>query len=132
MRPKLRSGEGKSLALLLVQFIRINIKTMAEKQKTLNNTLYILSITMEAISLKLDENMLENIDENLKKHNYSTRTEFIRTAIRDKLEDLSRSELIKEFMKFKGKAPRKTTDKERAKIREQAVLDMAKEKGWDV
>lgn len=87
---------------------------------------------MEAISLKLDENMLTNIDENLKKHNYSTRTEFIRTAIRDKLEGLSRDDLIKEFMKFKGKAPRKTTDKERAKIREQALLEMAKEKGWDI
>ena len=50
---------------------------------------------MEAISLKLDETMLSNIDENLKKHNYSTRTEFIRTAIRDKLEDLSKDDLSK-------------------------------------
>lgn len=87
---------------------------------------------MEAISLKLDENLLSNIDDNLKKHNYSTRTEFIRTAIRDKLEELSRDDLIKEFMKFRGKAPRKTTDEERAKIREKVFLEMAKEKGWEI
>ena len=87
---------------------------------------------MEAISLKLDETMLSNIDENLKKHNYSTRTEFIRTAIRDKLEYLSKDDLIKEFMKYKGKSPRKTTDEERAKIREQALLEMPKERGWDI
>lgn len=87
---------------------------------------------MEAISLKLDENLLSNMDANLKKHNYSTRTEFIRTAIRDKLEELSRDDLIKEFMKFKGKAPRKTSDEERTKTREKVFLQMAKEKGWEI
>lgn len=62
--------------------------------------------------------MLHNIDNNLKKHNFSTRTEFIRTAIRDKLENLSRDELIKEFLKFRGKAKKKTTYEENRKTRE--------------
>jgi metal-responsive CopG/Arc/MetJ family transcriptional regulator len=82
---------------------------------------------MEAISLKLDENMLANIDENLKKHNYSTRTEFIRTAIRDKLEDLSRDDLIKEFMKFKGKSKKKTSDEELKKIRAEVSRELMEE-----
>jgi len=73
---------------------------------------------MEALSLKLDKNMLNNIDVNLKKNNFSTRTEFIRTAIRDKLEDLSKDELVREFMKYKGKAKKKTTYEENRKTRE--------------
>jgi Arc/MetJ-type ribon-helix-helix transcriptional regulator len=87
---------------------------------------------MEAISLKLNGDMLKDIDTNLKKNNYSTRTEFIRTAIRDKLEELSRNNLIKEFMKSRGKAPRKTSDKERTKTRDKVFLEMAKEKGWKI
>ena len=87
---------------------------------------------METISLKLDESMLHNLDENLRKHNFSTRTEFIRTAIRDKLEDLSRDDLIKEFMKFRGKSKKKTTYEENMKTREKVFLEMAREKGWDI
>lgn len=82
---------------------------------------------MEAISLKLDENMLTNIDENLRKHNYSTRTEFIRTAIRDKLEDLSREDLVKEFMKFKGKSTKNTSDEQLKKIRAEVSRELMEE-----
>lgn len=82
---------------------------------------------MESISLKLDENMLSNIDKNLKKHNYSTRTEFIRTAIRDKLENLSRDELIKEFMRFRGKSGKKTTYSENRKTKELVSKELMKE-----
>jgi metal-responsive CopG/Arc/MetJ family transcriptional regulator len=87
---------------------------------------------MEAISLKLDKNMLQNIDHTLKENNYSTRTEFIRDAIRIKLEDLKREKLIEEFMKFRGKAKKKTTYEENRKTRDDVFLEMAKEKGWDI
>ena len=87
---------------------------------------------MEAISLKLDETMLQNIDHTLKENNYSTRTEFIRDAIRIKLDDLKRDHLIEEFMKFRGKSKKKTTYEENRKTREDVFLEMAKEKGWDI
>ena len=87
---------------------------------------------MEAISLKLDQTMLQNIDHTLKKNNYSTRTEFIRDAIRIKLGDLKREKLIEEFMKFRGKAKEKTTYEENRKTRDKVFLEMAREKGWDV
>lgn len=87
---------------------------------------------MEAISLKLDETMLKNIDHTLKKNNYSTRTEFIREAIRVKLEELKREKLIEEFMKFRGKAKKKTTYEENRKTRDEVFIEMAKEKGWDI
>jgi metal-responsive CopG/Arc/MetJ family transcriptional regulator len=86
---------------------------------------------MEVISLKLDENMLSNVDKILKKHNYSTRTEFIRDAIRDKLEEMSRKELIQEFMALKGKAKKTHTDEEWEKVKEEAYRSLAKKKKWD-
>ena len=79
---------------------------------------------MEAISLKLDERMLQNIDKNLKKHNYSTRTEFIRTAVRDKLAELSKEDLLEEFLKFRGRSGKKTTHAENRKTREQVSKEL--------
>ena len=86
---------------------------------------------MEAISLKLDENMLHNIDSSLRNNNYSTRTEFIRDAIREKLEQLRREQLAQEFMKFKGKATKKTTYEENERTAEEALKKLVKEKGWE-
>ena len=70
------------------------------------------SITMEAISLKLDEGILDHIDKSLSKHMYSTRTEFIRDAIREKLSELEKEELLKEVAKLRGSSKRKTTNRE--------------------
>ena len=87
---------------------------------------------MEIVSVKFQEDVLKKVDDTISKHNFNSRTEFIREAVRDKLEDLSREDLIKEFMKFRGKAPKQTTDEERAKTREKALFEMAKEKGWKI
>lgn len=82
---------------------------------------------METISLKLEGEMLKNIDDGLKKHNFGTRTEFIRSAIREKLEVLSRDEMIKEFMKFRGKAKNKVSDKRLSEIREEVSKELQEE-----
>jgi|SaaInlStandDraft_4_1057021.scaffolds.fasta_scaffold40071_2 metal-responsive CopG/Arc/MetJ family transcriptional regulator len=87
---------------------------------------------MESVSLKLDETMLSNIDHTLKDNNYSTRTEFIRDAIRIKLDELKKAKLIEEFIKFKGKSSKKTTYDENKKTREDVFIDMAKQNGWDM
>lgn len=87
---------------------------------------------METICIKIEDNLLGKITQDMKEHGYSTKTEFIREAIRKKLEEDERERLIKEFLKFRGKAPRKTTDEERAKTREKAFLEMAREKGWEI
>ena len=43
---------------------------------------------MENISLKLEKTFLREIEKLMKKHNYMTKTEFIREAIRDKIKKL--------------------------------------------
>jgi metal-responsive CopG/Arc/MetJ family transcriptional regulator len=85
---------------------------------------------MEVISLKMENEMLNNIDTILKKNNFSTRTEFIRTAIREKLDSLKKEELIKLIFSYHGKSKRKTSDDDLERAREKALQDLIKEKGW--
>lgn len=75
---------------------------------------------MESISLKLENELLNEIDRKLSKHRYSTRTEFIRDAIREKLSDLEKDELLKVVTELRGSSKRKTTDKQLHKAREKS------------
>jgi len=82
---------------------------------------------METVTVKFKEDILKRIDTTIANHNFNSRTEFIREAVRDKLSILSTDELIKELMKFKGKAKIQTTDKQRRKIREQVSHELMEE-----
>ena len=52
---------------------------------------------MENISLKLEKEFLKVIENIMKKHNYMTKTEFIREAIREKIKKLEEKEMTKEI-----------------------------------
>lgn len=56
----------------------------------------LLNITMETVSLKLEENFLVAIQKVMKKYNYMTKTEFIRESIRDKIKKLEEKEIIED------------------------------------
>lgn len=73
---------------------------------------------MEVVTVKFQEDVLKRVDESITEHNFNSRTEFIREAVRDKLADLSRDDLINKFLKFRGKAKKKTTYEENRKTRE--------------
>ena len=51
---------------------------------------------MENVSLKLEKNFLDAIEKVMKKHNYMTKTEFIRESIRDKLRRLEEREIVED------------------------------------
>jgi len=55
---------------------------------------------MKNVSLKIESNFLSAIEKVMRKHNYMTKTEFIREAIRDKIIKLEEKEIIsdKEIM----------------------------------
>ncbi len=55
---------------------------------------------MENISLKLESNFLNAIQKVMKKHNYMTKTEFVREAIRDKIRKLEEKEIIEDKEMF--------------------------------
>ena len=55
---------------------------------------------MENISLKLERNFLNVILKVMKKHNYMTKTEFIREAVRDKIRMLEEKEIVEDKSVF--------------------------------
>ncbi len=87
---------------------------------------------METICLKIDENVLKNVDKSIKNHNYSTRTEFIREAIRDKIIELEKHkitekemrEMLKAVDRLHGISKRKTADKDVHKTKNTAFEEL--------
>ena len=82
---------------------------------------------MDVVSVKFKEEILKKIDSSIIEHNFNSRTEFIREAVRDKLERLNTEELLSEFMKFRGKAKKKTTYEEDSILREKVGDKLFKE-----
>ena len=86
---------------------------------------------MESITIKVSTQMAKEINQAMKP-NYSTKTEFVRTALREKLEKIKQTKEYKELRKYLGILKTKTTDEELHKIREKVVNRLAKERGWDL
>lgn len=78
---------------------------------------------MALITLNLESGFLKTIDQQVKQAHYHNRTEFIREALREKIESQKRKEAImKLYGSMKGKAKR--TDYE--KIRQEAFEEIEK------
>ena len=83
---------------------------------------------MESITIKVEDNLAKEIDKAMKPY-YSTKTEFIREAIREKLIALRKEFAIEGLKKHFGKAKAKTTYKEEGEIREKVGKEFAKKFG---
>ena len=81
---------------------------------------------METITIKMEGKLLEEIDQKLEDHRYSTRTEFIRDAIREKLSELEKEEVLKNISQLKGASKRKTTDEQLHIAREKLAKEYEK------
>lgn len=82
---------------------------------------------MEAVTVKFQEDVLKKIDETISEHNFNSRTEFIREAVRDKVAELSKEDLVKEFLKYRGKARKKTTYEENRMTKEAVSRELLAE-----
>jgi metal-responsive CopG/Arc/MetJ family transcriptional regulator len=51
---------------------------------------------MENVSLKIEGNFLKAIEKVMRRHNFMTKTEFIREAIRDKISRLEEKEILED------------------------------------
>jgi len=85
---------------------------------------------MDIISIKLDPALNKEMEDIMKPY-YTTKTEFVREAIRDKIKDEKHKRYIQRvkdnFGKGKGTAKNNLSDRE---IRELAGEQLLKEKGW--
>lgn len=91
---------------------------------------------MESITIKVDENFAKEIEKAMTPY-YSTKTEFIREAIRDKLREMrlerASEKYKKELEEYRKKYPplgaRQTTYQEERAIREKVGREYAKKFG---
>jgi len=79
---------------------------------------------METVCIKLDKGLAHEVDRVLKKHHYSSKTEFVREAIRDKISEIEKKEALARLEKFYGSSKRKTTDAQLREAREKAVAEI--------
>jgi Arc/MetJ-type ribon-helix-helix transcriptional regulator len=91
------------------------------------NVIQCNTMAMEIVTIKFEEDVLKRVDKSITEHNFNSRTEFIREAVRDKLAELSKEDLIKEFIKYRGKAKKKTTYEENRKTREIVSKELMEE-----
>ena len=82
---------------------------------------------MEAVSLKLEDTFLRDIEKTMKKFRYTTKTEFIRESIRDKINDLEKEAALLRVNALYGASKRKTTAAERHKAGELAFEELDSE-----
>lgn len=83
---------------------------------------------MESITIKVENNLAREID-NAMKQGYATKTEFIREAVRDKIEEIKKDKFLMALLKFKGAAKTKYSDKELHKNRKMIAKEYAKKFG---
>ncbi len=79
---------------------------------------------METISIKVEEEFAHEMGRLMRKYHYTTKTEFIREAIRDKIKKLETEEALKRVEKFYGASKRKTTDEQLHKAGEKAFEEL--------
>ena len=80
---------------------------------------------MESITIKVEDELAREIDKAMKPH-YSTKTEFIREAIRDKIKDLEKEKALMRLEKAYGASKRKTTDEQLHDAGEKAFEELEK------
>ncbi len=76
---------------------------------------------MENVSIKLEKEFFAVIERAMRKNGYATKTEFIREALRDKIEELEEKEMLKAVNKLFGSSKHSTTEKDLHKARERLV-----------
>jgi len=96
--------------------------------ETYINYFVLLRLTMESVTIKLDPILAREMEKAMKS-GYSTKTEFIREAIRHRLQELK---IDYELRKYLGFIKKKTTYAEERRIRDQVGKEIMKEHGLDL
>ena len=80
----------------------------------------------EMITMKLERTFLEEIDGIVKREGYQNRTEYIRNALRQKVEESKLRDTMSSLAHLKGASKRKTTEKGYEDVRKKAFEEISK------
>lgn len=78
------------------------------------------------ISIRFEDTFLHDIETVMKEHRYSTKAEFIREAVRDKVKDLETEEALMRLEKLSGSSKRVTTKEQMRKAKKEAFEELAR------
>ena len=84
-------------------------------------------MTTELITFKLEDSFLKDIDTIVEKQGYQNRTEFIRTALREKVDDVKMKETMASIAHLKGSSKKHISEEEYERVREEAFNEVANE-----
>ncbi|MBN1376963.1 hypothetical protein JW949_01370 [Candidatus Woesearchaeota archaeon] len=88
---------------------------------------------MQTISLKIGNKLISQMKKTIDSNGYSTKTEFIREAIRDKIREKEKEMAIRRLEELKGFAKNKhVTDEDLHKTGEKVARKYAKKFGIDL
>ena len=76
------------------------------------------------ITLKLESSFLREIDGIVRASSYQNRTEFIRNALREKVDETKLKKAMLELVHLKGASPKKTSKKEYELVRQHAAEEL--------
>ena len=87
-------------------------------------------MAVELVTFKLDNRFLNEVDSIVKRAGYSSRTDFIRDALRKQVNDIKNQEAYIRLGRLRGAAPKRNLSHEQVhKIREKALKSLLKKKG---
>lgn len=81
---------------------------------------------MESITIKVEDDFAKEIEKAMHPY-YTTKTEFIREAIRDKVKQAKKQKFIEKLEKYRGIVKTQTSDEELERIREKLGEELIKE-----
>jgi len=79
----------------------------------------------EMITLKLEDKFLKAVDDVVEKEGYQNRTEFIRNALREKLDEIKMKKAMLELARLKGAARKKISAEQYEKARARLLISQA-------
>jgi len=80
----------------------------------------------QMITVKLEEDFLQDVDQVVKIEGYQNRTEFIRNALREKINQAKLKRAILELAPLKGKAKKRISAKEYETLKKAAFIELEK------
>lgn len=80
----------------------------------------------DLVTFKMEHGFLKEVDKVAKRGGFHNRTEFIRAALREKIDEVKMKEAMKSIAHLKGSIKKKITDEEFEKAREKAFEEISK------
>ena len=122
------NARNKLLALL-ADSVRIKLLGLLTgiKQKSLYiRCIYIVNMATELVTFKMEHDFLKDVDKTAKRAGFQNRTEFIRAALRDKIDETKMKEAMMSIAHLKGAAKKKISSRKYEKVREKAFEEFDK------